>query len=262
MDYAEKIRKAIEWIVGSNRLVIFTGAGVSTESGLPDYRGPHGVWTRRDKGLAPPKSKNMDEVHPNRTHYSLVELLGLGKLNFLISQNVDNLHLASGIPPDMIAELHGNHALMKCMDCDHRLSFSKAGWDKGTWGQGYRTQKSRLGQPQCPRCSGRLISSVVNFGDPMPEKEISISMERSRTCDVFIVIGSSLVVSPAANMPALALENGAKLIIINQGETPYDHLAELRFWENAGSVMEDIVNGLKRIVQQKSKSYNVNRANK
>ncbi len=92
------------------------------------------------------------------------------------------------------------------------------------------------------------MSSVVNFGDPMPEKEIRISMERSKTCDVFMVIGSSLVVTPAANMPSLALDKGAKLIIINQGETPYDDVAHLRFWENAGMVMEDIVNGLNRIV--------------
>jgi len=254
MSYNDKIRNAIEWIAGSDRLVIFTGAGVSTESGLPDYRGPDGVWTRRDKGLPPPRSKSMLEVLPNRTHYCIIELMKMGKLDFLISQNVDNLHLSSGIPLDMIAELHGNHALMKCLECDNRLSFKQAGWDKGIWGQGYRTQKPRKGQPVCPQCKGRLISSVVNFGDPMPDREISRSMERSKTCDVFMVIGSSLMVTPAANMPEYALDNGAKLIIINQGETPFDDSAHLRFWENAGKVMEDIVDGLKKITRQKRKS--------
>jgi NAD-dependent deacetylase len=190
----------------------------------------------------------MSEIRPNRTHYSIVELVKMGKLDFLISQNVDNLHLASGIPQEMIGELHGNHALMKCLECDNRLSFTEAGWDKSICGEGYRTHKLGKGQPVCPKCKGRLMSSVVNFGDPMPEKEIRISMERSKTCDVFMVIGSSLVVTPAANMPSLALDNGAKLIIINQGETPYDDVAHLRFWENAGMVMEDIVNGLNRIV--------------
>ena len=245
MQYKDKIRKTIEWIAGSDRMVIFTGAGVSTESGLPDYRGPDGVWTRRDKGLPPHQSKNMSEVYPNRTHYSIVELMKMENLGFLISQNVDNLHLASGIPEDRIAELHGNHAMMKCLDCDNRLSFTNGGWDKSIWGQGYRTQKPKEGQPGCPRCSGRLISSVVNFGDPMPEREISISIERSKTCELFMVIGSSLVVTPAANLPEYAIESGSKLIIINQGETPFDDLADIRFWENAGMVMEDIVDGLK-----------------
>jgi len=190
----------------------------------------------------------MSEVRPNRTHYSIIELMKMGKLDYLISQNVDNLHLASGMPLDRIAELHGNHSLMKCLECDKRISFTKAGWNKAKWGQGYRTQKPRKGQPVCPVCKGRLISSVVNFGDPMPEEEIMISMERSKICDVFMVIGSSLVVTPAANMPEYALDNGAKLIIINRGETPFDGLAHLRFWENAGAVMEDIVDGLKKIV--------------
>ncbi len=241
MDYGQKIALASKLIDRSSRLVIFTGAGVSTESGLPDYRGPDGVWTRRDKGLPPPRSKPMAEVRPNRTHYSIVELHKRSKLDFLISQNVDNLHLRSGIPLHIIAELHGNHALMKCMECDHRLSFTEAGWSKKKWGTGYRTQEPMDGQPKCPECRGRLISSVVNFGDPMPEREIDLSMEHSRKCDLFMVIGSSLVVTPACNMPLYALENDAKLIMINRGETPFDDMAHLRFWEDAGDVMENIV---------------------
>ena len=244
MDYRSKIEKAVDWINNSHKLVIFTGAGISTESGLPDYRGPDGVWTRRDKGLPPPRSRSMSEVKPNRTHYAIVKLQKKGKLDFLISQNVDDLHLRSGISMDTIAELHGNHSLMKCMECDNRLSFHEAGWDKAVWGQGYRTQKPRKGQPKCARCNGRLISSVVNFGDPMPENEIDRSIRHSKTCDLFIVIGSSLVVSPACNMPLYALKNDAKLVIINRGDTPFDEMAHLRLRENAGDVMEDIVNGI------------------
>ena len=241
MNYKKKIELTSKWVNASKKLVIFTGAGVSTESGLPDYRGPDGVWTRRDKGLPPPRSKPMSEVRPNRTHFTIVELYKRGKLDFLISQNVDSLHLISGIPFDMIAELHGNHSLMKCLDCDHRLSFTDAGWSKGKWGTGYRTQKPKKGQPKCPECRGRLISSVVNFGDPMPEREIDLSIEHSRNCDLFVVIGSSLVVTPACNMPLYALEYDARLVIVNRGETPFDDMAHLRFHEDAGDVMDDIV---------------------
>ena len=241
MDYKKKIELASKWVKDSKKLVIFTGAGVSTESGLPDYRGPDGVWTRRDKGLPPPRSKSMSEVRPNRTHFAIFELYERGKLQFLISQNVDNLHLQSGIPLDMIAELHGNHALMKCRDCDHRLSFTEAGWSKKKWGNGYRTEKTKKGQPKCPKCRGRLISSVVNFGDPMPEREIGLSIQHSRECDLFVVIGSSLVVTPACNMPLYALDNDAKFVIINRGETPFDDMAHLRFWEDAGDVMDGII---------------------
>ena len=108
MNLEEKITLAANWIAESKRLVIFTGAGISTDSGLPDFRGPDGVWTRRDKGLPPPKSLPWDQVRPNQGHYAIVELMELGKLDYLISQNVDGLHAKSGIPFEKLAELHGN----------------------------------------------------------------------------------------------------------------------------------------------------------
>jgi mono-ADP-ribosyltransferase sirtuin 6 len=116
MDFEEKINLAAKWIAESKKLVILTGAGISTDSGLPDFRGPDGVWTRRDKGLPPPKSKvPYDQVKPNPSHYAIVELLKMGKLDYLISQNVDGLHIKSGIPFDKLAELHGNQFFMKCL---------------------------------------------------------------------------------------------------------------------------------------------------
>ncbi len=241
MEYFKKLWLLADWIYNSRSAVFFTGAGISTESGLADYRGPDGVWTRRDKGLPPPRSKPINQVRPNRAHYALVELQNRSLLAFLISQNVDNLHLRSGIDPDIIAELHGNHALMRCMGCDNQLSFRDAGWDKSRWGQGYRTQEPKKGQPKCSECSGRLMSSVVNFGDPLPEKEMSLAFHHSEICELFVVVGSSLVVTPAADIPAHALDNGAKLVMINHGDTPYDHQADLLFREDAGDVMEDVL---------------------
>jgi NAD-dependent SIR2 family protein deacetylase len=240
----ERIEEASRLLVEAKKVVFFTGAGISTESGLPDFRGPDGVWTRRDKGL-PPLPVDWDAVKPNEAHRALVELQNLGKLDFLISQNVDDLHLASGIDPDRLAELHGNRMRLKCLQCDARYARDEIGWDRAAHGRGYRTQPPRAGQPRCPACKGRIISSVINFGDAMPEKEMAAAWTHSRTCDVFFVVGSSLAVTPAADMPAHALENGARLIMINQGNTPFDRHVHLRFHESAGDVLPPVVTKVK-----------------
>jgi len=251
MDLEEKIDLATKWIVESERLVVFTGAGISTGSGLPDFRGPDGLWTRRDKGLPPPKSVPWDQVEPNPNHYAIIELMEMGKLNYLISQNVDGLHAKSGIPFDMLAELHGNMYFMKCLDCGRKLTFEDAGWDKTKWGPGYRTHQVREGQPFCPECEGRLISSIVNFGDPLPYDELQESIVRSQNCDVFFVIGSSLVVTPAANMPGIAKQNGAKLIIINKGNTPYDMVADVKFDNKIEEVLPQIMEKVREILKSR-----------
>ncbi len=250
MELEEKINLAAKWIAESKKLVIFTGAGISTDSGLYDFKGPDGVWTRRDKGLPPlPQKVPWNQVKPNMGHYLIVELLEMGKLDYLISQNVDGLHAKSGIPFERLAELHGNHYFMKCLNCGKKMTFEDAGWDKKKWGRGYRTSRVRKGQPNCPDCGGRIISSIVNFGDSMPEDELYESMKRSQNSDVFFVIGSSLVVTPAANMPGIAKNNGAKLIILNKGETPYDGVADLRFSNLIADVFPPIVEKVKEMME-------------
>jgi len=250
MEIEEKIDLAAKWIVESERLVIFTGAGISTGSGLPDYRGPDGVWTRRDQGLPPPQSPPWDQVKPNPNHYAIVELMEMRKLDYLISQNVDGLHAKSGIPFDIFSELHGNLYFMKCLSCNKKMLFEEVGWDKSKWGPGYRTHPVREGQPTCPFCEGRIISSIVNFGDPLPSDELEESMIRSQNSDVFFVIGSSLVVTPAANMPGIAKQNGAKLIILNKGDTPYDHVADIRFDNLIEEVLPPIMEKVKEMVKK------------
>ncbi|MFX0017091.1 MAG: NAD-dependent deacetylase [Promethearchaeota archaeon] len=248
MSLEEKINLAAKWIIDSERLVVFTGAGISTDSGLPDYRGPDGVWTRRDKGLPPPKTPPWDQVKPNPHHYAIVELMKMGKLNYLISQNIDGLHAKSGIPFDKLAELHGNMYFMKCLSCNKKMTFEEAGWDKAKWGPGYRTNQVRKDQPDCPYCGSRIISSIVNFGDPLPYDELEESINRSKAADVFFVIGSSLVVTPAANMPGIAKRNGAKLIILNKGETPYDYAADLRFDDYIEEILPLILERVKEML--------------
>jgi NAD-dependent SIR2 family protein deacetylase len=228
LDLRNRIDTLAQWIFESRYLVVFTGAGISTESGLSDFRGPDGIWTRRDKGL-PVKQIDFSIAEPNAGHLAIVELQNLGKLRFLISQNVDNLHLRSGIRPDLLAELHGNITRLRCTQCE----FLMDNFDD---------------EMECPICGGKLISSVVNFGQSMPQKEVADSYSHSRNCDLFIVVGSSLVVYPAADMPEVALKAGARLVIVNQGDTPLDTKAHLRFYEGIRDVMPAVVERLKSLM--------------
>lgn len=222
----EKIEQFAKLMFKSRHLVFFTGAGISTESGLPDFRGPDGIWTRKDKGLPPPQTgKPWHLFEPNQGHYAIVDLQNIGKLKFLISQNVDNLHLKSGIRPELIAELHGNVTKVRCRQC----------------GMVYDTF---WGFTSC-RCGGELVSSTVGFGQALPEGDLMRAYEHSRRSDVFVVVGSSLVVTPAADMPAEALRYGARLVILNQGDTPFDRHAHLRFYEKIGEILPPAVKRLK-----------------
>ncbi len=221
------IEKLARWMAEARHIVVFTGAGISTESGLRDFRGPDGVWTRRDRGLDTPK-QDFSKAQPNAGHYAIKELEDMGKLDFLISQNVDNLHLKSGIDPDNIAELHGNLTRVRCSICGFVMDRMEGEWE-------------------CPICKGKLVSTVVDFGMELPKKDLDAAYEHAGDADLFIVAGSSLVVHPAADIPRAALQNGAKLVIINQGETPYDREAHLRFDSSTGEVLREAVKRLKEI---------------
>lgn len=230
-DLNERIADLAQWMAESKYTVVFTGAGISTESGIRDFRGPDGLWTRRDKGLETP-AQDFTSVDPNSGHRAIVELQNLGKLAFLISQNVDNLHLKSGIKPELLAELHGNLTKVRCTACEFKMD---------------RVE----GERECPLCHGKLKSTVVNFGDSLPVKDLEESYRHTQACDLFIVVGSSLVVYPAADMPRVALEVGAKLVIINQGETPYDKQTHLRFSEKIGEVLPPAVAQLEKLLKKK-----------
>lgn len=227
----ERLETLADWLHKANYLVVFTGAGVSTDSGLPDFRGPDGLWTRREKGLPPPPMKRpWTEVEPNQAHYAIRALQDMGKLKFLISQNVDNLHLKSGIRPELLAELHGNLAKLRCERCEETVA-------KDT------------GATRCA-CGGLLVSSVVDFGQSLPRKDLEAAFYHSQRSDLFLVVGSSLVVTPAAHMPVEALRSGAKLVIINRGETPLDRYAHLRFYEGCTEVLTEAVAILKELMRQ------------
>ena len=247
MTNEQHIETIAQWIIECEHVVAFTGAGISTDSGIPDFRGPEGVWTRRDAGLPAPQWRvSPGLVRPNASHLSLVELQHLGKLQFLITQNTDDLHRRSGIRRELLAELHGNGQLMRCLGCDRLYTRQEVGWDSARWGPGYRTQKPIPGQPVCAACGGRLISSVVNFGDLLPQGELALAEQHARRCDLMLVLGSSLVVTPAASLVGLALRSGARVVLANQGETPYDRAVTLRVWTGIGEVIPPAVERVKR----------------
>ncbi len=227
-ELKQKIGLLANLIYQSRKLVVFTGAGISTESGVPDFRGPDGIWTRKAKGL-PNAATDWSKTSPNAGHLAIVELQNLKKLKFLISQNVDNLHLKSGIDPAILAELHGNITKIRCRSCEFCMD-------------------NHGDTVLCPLCGGEMKSSVVDFGQSLPQKDLDEAIQQSQDCDLFLVAGSSLAVFPAADMPRLAVAKGAKLVIINQGETPLDSLAEIIIDAKIGLVLPQVVQRLKTLM--------------
>jgi NAD-dependent deacetylase len=241
--------KVAELIVNAKKLVVFTGAGVSTESGIPDFRSPGGIWERFDpddftyqKFVADPEARRkqwqmLGEGHlttlaePNLAHYAIAELDRMGKLDCVITQNVDNLHQKAGVPADKVFELHGNMERVVCLGCGKLYPFEqiKLRLDKGEE------------IPDCEACHGMLKPNAVLFGEQLPYEVLTEASHRSSNCDLFIVVGSTLVVYPAAYMPVYAVQAGAKLVIVNLSSTPMDEEATVLINAKAGEVLSLIV---------------------
>ncbi|MBN1851719.1 MAG: Sir2 family NAD-dependent protein deacetylase [Pirellulales bacterium] len=234
-----KLATLATWIHGATTVVWFTGAGISTESGLPDYRGPDGVWTRRDRGLPPPRpTKRLSEIKPNPAHRAIVEFEKIGKCSFLISQNVDNLHLESGYPFDKLAELHGNKNRLRCRPCDKTFAVS----DLVAMPKRKKSRIRRDLSYECPECGGPLVSSIINFGDAMPESAVDLAFQWADQADLMIVVGSSCQVLPAAEIPRATKNHGGRLVVINIGETGVDDICDLRFdCEKAGKLLPELL---------------------
>ena len=236
-------------IENSSNLVVFTGAGISTESGIPDFRSPTGIWKkyqpiefsdflssetvrieawRRKFEI----DKNISKAMPNIGHMAIAKLVESGKVKNVITQNIDNLHQESGIPNDIIIELHGNTTYAKCLDCGFKYNLSKI----------MKEFKETNKPPYCDLCSGIVKAATISFGQAMPEKEMILSQECSLSCDLFITIGSSLQVYPAASFPILAKKNGSKLIILNREKTDLDIYADLVINDEIGSFLSKNIN--------------------
>jgi NAD-dependent deacetylase len=230
----DDIQRLHELIASAKRIVAFTGAGISTESGIPDFRSPGGIWTKMkpiefSDFVASQEARDeswrrrfaMDEyfskAKPARGHLALASLHRAGKIPGLITQNIDNMHQASGIPHEHIVELHGNTTYAICLDCNRRYELQ---WVKDKFAAGANCA------PSCG-CGGYIKTATISFGQAMPEDAMRRAEVLTRDCDLFLAIGSSLVVWPAAGFPLMAKESGAALVIINREPTDCDVFADL-----------------------------------
>lgn len=244
MDTHE-IEKLKTFIAESRHLVVFTGAGISTESGIPDFRSPGGIWTKyqpidfRDFVADEEKrreswrikfatEKLIADAKPNAGHLAIAQLYRQGKLKSVITQNIDGLHQASGIPDDLIIELHGNSTYAICLQCKKRFELDEI----------REIFLPNETVPVCHQCGGMVKTATVSFGQSMPVREMELAQEQSLACDLFIATGSSLVVYPAAGFPVLAKQNGARLVIINRDTTDQDRYADLVINAEIGATFE------------------------
>jgi len=249
----EEIEQLAKLIIESKKTVVFTGAGISTESGIPDFRGPGGIWSRYDpedftiqKFLSSPAARKtiwkmstesglLTEAEPNPAHHAIAELHQLGKLDCVITQNIDNLHQKAGVPEDNVFELHGNTQWAVCLSCRRRFPMPEV----------LQKIKEGIEVPDCPDCHGILKPDAVLFGEMLPEETLREATRRSQNCELFIVIGSTLIVYPAAYMPTYARDAGAKLAIINLTPTPLDHYATVVIHGGAGEIMSRLMEKVK-----------------
>ena len=234
-----------EFVTNAQRIVAFTGAGISTECGIPDFRSPGGIWSKYkpidfQTFMSSPEMRrealsrylkireHVGDVKPGRGHMALSKLASQGRLSHVVTQNIDGLHQASGIEPDQVIELHGNGTYAKCLDCQTRHELD--------W---IATELQRIPDaPSCLQCGGIVKTATVSFGQSMPQQEMMQAQAACLACDLFLVIGSSLVVQPAASFPVVAKQNGAELIIINREPTPLDSYADLLIGGDIGDALE------------------------
>lgn len=245
----EKIEYLSSLIRESSNIVIFTGAGVSTESGVPDFRSPGGIWDRFDpsemsfqKFISSASSrskywefyrecrKDFQRAEPNPAHLAIAELERRGKLNAVITQNIDELHQKAGNSPEKVLELHGTMRKIRCLDCEAPYPWEEA------------IRLLEQGEPvgNCSQCGGLVKPATISFGQQLPLRTLEEAQQRTRSADLFISIGSSLVVYPAAFLPEMAKDAGATLVIINREPTPFDAIADLVIHGQAGQVLASV----------------------
>lgn len=234
----------------AERVVVFTGAGISTESGIPDFRSPGGVWSKMKPIMFQDfvasrdarreawtrvfnKTAGWTGAAPNAGHYAVAKLVDAGKVTSVITQNVDNLHQDSGVPADKVIEVHGNASYAKCLQCGKRYEF-----------EALRHRWEADEDITCMFCTGLVKSATISFGQPMPEAEMERATEEALLADLFLVLGSSLVVYPAAGLPIVAKKAGSRLAIVNREETDLDPYADLVLNTDIGPLMSAVMERL------------------
>lgn len=248
-DLETAIERLRDLVARAEAIVPFTGAGISTECGIPDFRSPGGIWTKMrpiefGDFLASQEMRNeswrrrfaMEEqfggAKPGRGHRALASLYRMGKVPAVVTQNIDNLHQDSGFAADHVVELHGNTTYATCLDCAKRYELS---WVKA------RMERANGCAPDCADCGGFIKTATVSFGQAMPEAAMRRAQELAESCDLLLAVGSSLVVWPAAGIPLLAKRNGARLVIVNRDPTEFDDVADLVVQHDIGDVLAQFI---------------------
>ena len=245
---ADALGRLQEMMSKAHRVVVFTGAGISTESGIPDFRSPGGLWTKyapidfqefvgsEEMRMEAWRRKfamdsTLGEADPNKGHYAIAKMVDEGLITHVITQNIDGLHQASGVPASKVIELHGNATYATCLSCGQRHELADV-----------RVEFEATGtSPRCVSCQGIVKSATISFGQAMPEAQMLLAQEATQECDLMLAIGSSLQVYPAAGFPIMAKKNGAGLIILNREETELDHIADLVLHLEIGATLAPLV---------------------
>ncbi len=242
------IKQLKTMIEESRRSVVFTGAGISTESGIPDFRSPGGVWDkyqpiyfqdflnseemRRESWRRKFATDQLiRQADPNLGHIAVARLVKREKVSCVITQNVDGLHQKAGVPEHRVIELHGNSTYASCLECGKRYELAEI---RKIFEDGERL-------PVCDRCRGIVKTATISFGQPMPITQMEVAESETMACDLFMAIGSSLVVYPAAGFPEMAVRNRARLVIINRERTSLDELADLVLHSEIGPTLSEAV---------------------
>ena len=248
MAVSTELETVASWIRDARQIVVLTGAGISTESGIPDFRSPGGIWTKYqpiyfDDFMSSEEMRReawrrkfatdetMLKAEPNAGHRALAKLVEQGRMSAVITQNVDGLHQRSGVPASKVIELHGNSTYATCLDCGHRYELEPI---KKAFVNGGKL-------PICVKCDGIVKTATISFGQAMPEIQMARAQDETAGCDLFIVLGSSLVVYPAAAFPQIAKRRGAKLVIVNRDPTEQDDSADLVIHAEIGPTMSRVV---------------------
>jgi NAD-dependent deacetylase len=246
----QKIVEAAKFVAGASNIVGFSGAGISTESGIPDFRSPDGIWaTNRTVTFQEFVNSRADRIEywrqkasmwpamrdapPNAGHQFFATLYEQTKLQGMITQNIEGLHQKAGLPPEAVIELHGTTVDVTCLDCEARISMDKA------------CERVSAGDlaPDCEACGGFLKPATISFGQSLDGRDMERATALCESCDLLIAVGSSLLVHPAASFPVVAKQNGARLIIVNRTETPLDQIADIVIHDEIGPTLSQFLSG-------------------
>lgn len=252
-ELAAAVDEARSWLAVARRIAVLTGAGISTDSGLRDFRGPNGLWTKDPAAeksshithyVADPELRRRawrariemvgSALDPNPGHRALVDLERSGRLSCLVTQNVDGLHQAAGSDPSLVVEVHGTIREAACLDCGHRLPMAEA------------IERVRGGDddPACHRCGGILKSATISFGQNLVPADIMRADQAARSCDLLLAVGSTLAVYPVADMVPVAVASGARVVIVNGSPTAMDDIADLVMQGSISEVLPALVEGI------------------